>query len=449
MKLNKFLARVSLAFLFVSGSTSLMAQDTKTLTLSEAIDLTVKNSKQLKVSRAKLDEATAAVREAKDHKLPNVSISGSYLRVNSPNVSLKTEKDPNSGGGTASSTPDVSQAAYGIANVTLPVYQGLRIRYGIESAKFLERAASLDADNDQEEIVLNAINAFTNLYKAKAAVNIVKENLQQSRQRVNDFTNLEKNGLLARNDLLKAQLQTSNAELTLLDAENNWKLASVNMALMLGLPEQTVITPDSASLVAPGAIKTLDEYEQASFQHRKDIAALSLRRQAAAFGTKSVKGEMMPSVNVTGGYVALDIPKFVTVTNAVNLGVGVSYSLSSLWKTNAKLQQSKAREVQIKANEEQLNDAVRLEMNQAYQNYLLSLKKIDVYLKAIEQAEENYKITKNKYDNSLVTTTDLLDADVAQLQAKLNYTFSKADAIVAYNQILKSAGLLTSEPATK
>jgi len=150
-----------------------------------------------------------------------------------------------------------------------------------------------------------------------------------------------------------------------------------------------------------------------------------------------------------GGYVALDIPKFVTVTNAVNIGVGVQYSLSSLWKTNAKLQQAKAREVQIQANEEQLNDAVRLEMNQAYQNYLLSLKKNDVYLKAIEQAEENYKITKNKYDNSLVTTTDLLDADVAQLQAKLNYTFSKADAIVAYNRILKSAGLLTSEPAKK
>ena len=52
-----------------------------------------------------------------------------------------------------------------------------------------------------------------------------------------------------------------------------------------------------------------------------------------------------------------------------------------------------------------------------------------MYTEAIEQAAENYKITKNKYDNSLVTTTDLLEAEVAQLQTKLNFAFAKADAM--------------------
>ena len=75
---------------------------------------------------------------------------------------------------------------------------------------------------------------------------------------------------------------------------------------------------------------------------------------------------------------------------------------------------------------------------------IVSCTKIDVYEKAIDQATENYKITKNKYDNSLVTTTELLDADVAQLQAKLNHAFAKADALVAYNKLLQSAGLLQS-----
>ena len=83
----------------------------------------------------------------------------------------------------------------------------------------------------------------------------------------------------------------------------------------------------------------------------------------------------------------------------------------------------------LTANEEQLNDTIRLQVNQDYQNYLLSQKKIEVYQKAVAQATENYRITKNKYDNSLVTTTELLDADVAQLQAKLNLSFAKADAV--------------------
>ncbi|MEI9934985.1 MAG: TolC family protein [Ferruginibacter sp.] len=72
----------------------------------------------------------------------------------------------------------------------------------------------------------------------------------------------------------------------------------------------------------------------------------------------------------------------------------------------------------------------------------MSQKKIDVYQKAIDQSVENYRITKNKYDNALETTTDLLDADVAELQAKLNYANAKADAVVAYNKLLQTAGLL-------
>ena len=96
-----------------------------------------------------------------------------------------------------------------------------------------------------------------------------------------------------------------------------------------------------------------------------------------------------------------------------------------------------------------MNDNVRLQVTQAYENYLLSQKKIDVYSKAVEQAQENYRITNNKYTNSLATTTDLLDADVAQLQAELNYQFSKADAAVSYNKLLQTAGQLSAGAATK
>ena len=64
---------------------------------------------------------------------------------------------------------------------------------------------------------------------------MIRENLAQSRSRDADFANLEKNGLLARNDKLKALLQTANIELTLADVENNLKVTMVNMNIMLGL----------------------------------------------------------------------------------------------------------------------------------------------------------------------------------------------------------------------
>ena len=251
--------------------------------------------------------------------------------------------------------------------------------------------------------------------------------------------------MLARNDLLKSELQSSNIELSVLDAENNRKIANVNMNLMLGLPEQTMLVTDSSTFEKNISLKNLEEYEQLALQNRKDVLALSFRRKAATTNISAIKAEMVPSVNLTGGYIAADVPHLVTITNAVNIGLGLQYNLGSLWKTKAKIVQAQAREKEISANEAQLNDAVRLHVNQDYENYLLSQKKTEVYKKAVLQATENYRITKNKFDNNLVNTTELLDANVALLQSNINLAVAKADVLLAYNRLLETAGLLSAQ----
>jgi len=420
------------------------AQESKTLTLQEAIDMSLKNSKQLKASKAKIDEALAATREAAERRLPDASVSASYLRVNKPDINIKTASSGSSRNDSNAIAPvNVTQAMYAMGNVSFPVFAGNKIKYGIESARFLEKAAQMDADNDKQGVILNTIGAFINLYKAGAAVKLVEENLVRSQSRDTQFINLEKNGMLARNDLLKAQQETSSQELALLDAQNNVQLAMVNMNLMLGLPERTALTPDSASLFQqPGELKTIEDYEQMALSNRQDIKALDYRQKSAATAVKIAKGDYYPSLALTAGYVAIDIPKFLTVTNALNVGVGVKYTLSSPWKTNSKVLQAKAREQQLAANVAMLDDEVRLSINKAYQDYLSGVKKIEVYNKALEQATENFRINQNKYNNSLLTLTDLLDADVAQLQAKLNLTYAKADLVLAYQTLLQKAGLL-------
>lgn len=438
--MNNKLKTVAILIILAGTITSRgLAQNTQKITLSDAIDLSIKNSKNLKVSNAKIDEAAASVKEAYNNQLPDFKISGSYLRLSSANVDLKTRSD--SAGKVAG--PKVSSAAYGIANLSLPLYAGGRIRYGIESSKYLAQAAKLDADNDKEAVVFNTTNAYINLYKAEAAVSIVKENLQTSLSRDTNFSNLEKNGLLARNDLLKSQLQTSNIELSLLDAENNLSLANVNMNLMLGIPENTTLVIDSTFINETQTIKSFADYEMLALQNRKDVQALSFRKKAATTGIKSARAEAYPAIALTGGYIAAYIPHFITITNAVNIGLGIQYNLASLWKTNTKLLQAKARNTEVNAGEEILNDNIRLQVNKDYQNYLLSQKKINVYEKAEAQATENYRITNNKYVNSLVTITDLLEADVALLQSRLNIRFAKADAVLAYNKLLQTAGLLS------
>lgn len=81
-------------------------------------------------------------------------------------------------------------------------------------------------------MVYNISQAYNNLFKASQTIKVLEENLNASKKRDETFLKLEKNGLMARNDRLKAQLQTYNIELQLLDANNNYNIANINMNLM-------------------------------------------------------------------------------------------------------------------------------------------------------------------------------------------------------------------------
>lgn len=428
-----------LALSLLMGMAAIHAQEKKQLTLDEAVQLGIQNSKNLKIDAAKIEEATADLLEAKNRQLPELKVSGSYMYLpTKPTVDLKIS----TGSGGAGS-PEVHQVAYGSVNLSVPIYSGGKIKYAIQSAKYLVEASKLSTENDKIAIAYNVAQAYNNLFKANQSIKVLEENLTASQKRDETFLKLENNGVIARNDRLKANLQTSNIELQLLEAKNNYNIANINMDLLLGIPETTEIEVDQNYIDEGSDVKTVDYYVNEAKENRKDLQALAQQRKAAALGTKSAKAENLPSIAFTGGYVAADIPKFLTVYNAVNVGVGISYNLSNIWKENSSLRQSQAREKQLAANDELLNDNIKLDVNREYQNTDYSKKRIAVYEKAAEQANENYRITKNKYDNGLATMTELLDADAAQISSNVGVINAKADAALAYRKLLQTTGTLT------
>lgn len=425
--------------LFTISISQISGQETKAISLEEAIDLGIKNSKNLKIDEAKIEENSAQLIEAKNRKLPDFKLGASYLHLFSPNVDLKVNP-----GSSASGTGNikVNNLMYGSANLTYPIFAGGRIKYGVKSAEYLIEASKLSAENDKNAIAYNISQAYNNLFKASQTIKVLEENLTASQKRDETFLKLENNGLLARNDRLKAQLQTSNIELQLLDANNNYNIANINMDLLLGLPETTVIKIDENYINDLSENQQVSYYLNQAIQNRKDLQALDYQMKAANIGTKAAKAESLPSVAITGGYFAADVPGLVTITNAINIGVGVQYNLDNLWKKNSSLLKAQAREKQLAASNELLNDQIKLEINRDFQNSNLAKKKIEVYERALEQATENYRITKNKFDNGLANITDLLDADAALVSAKVNVINAKADASLAYKKLLQSSGIL-------
>lgn len=420
------------------GGTNIDAQEKKTLTLDEAVQLGIQNSKSLKIDAAKIEEATADLLEAKNRQLPELKVSGSYMYLPiKPNINLRIPGVSSAGG------PEVHQVLYGSANLSVPIYSGGRIKYGIESAKYLVAASKFNTENDKIAIAYNVAQAYNNLFKANQSIKVLEENLLASEKRDESFLKMENNGLIARNDRLKANLQTSNIELQLLEAKNNYSIANINMDLLIGLPENVEIEVDENYIEEGDDVHMVDYYINEARENRKDLQALAQQRKAAEMGTKAAKAENLPSIAFTGGYIAADIPQFLTIYNAVNVGVGISYNLSNLWKENSSLKQSKAREQQLAATDELLNDTIKLDVNREYQNAGFSKQRIAVFEKSAIQANENFRITKNKFDNGLATMTELLDADAAQISANVGVINAKADAALAYRKLLQTTGTLT------
>lgn len=447
MALSKFIIPSLIAGLCMTTfvESSYAQTSDRHLSFKEALSLGLDNSKSLKVDDAKLQAAIANIEVAKNNQLPDASASASYLRINNPNVSLKFLEsgsgNANDGSTTTTySTPKLGQAMYGMVSGSLPLFAGGTIKNGIKSAQYLKNATEFDAARDKDQIALNVASAYYNLYKAQAMVRLIQQNLVTAKQRVVDFKNLMNNSLIAKNDLMKVELQESNVELTLLDAEKQEKVANYNFNLLLGTNTATKIEVDPVDLSTVPSINDMDSLESYALQNRADLNALGERYKAALTAIDIEKGKRLPTIGLSAGYLAMDVPHAISITNAVNAGIGVKYDIGSLYKSKSKIKLAQAQANQLLWSKANLEDGVRSQVYGSIQEYVQSLKKIKVLQNAIDQADENYRVTKSKYDNSLATTTDLLDADVAKLKANIDYENGKADAMIAYNGIFEAAG---------
>ena len=433
----------SLALLWAMAA---QAQEKKPLSLDEAISLAVTNSTEAGLAETRVATAALEVTDVKNNVYPDFKISGQYMRLNQPNVKLRVpiegSEEP-AEGDEASTSPEVNSILFGQANLTMPLFSGYRLKNSIAASESILKAQQYNAASIKERLAMQTIVLYVNLYKAQQSIALMQENLKSANQRVTDFTAMEQNGLLARNDLLRSQLQVSNIQLLLDEARKTVSTLNYQLVTLLKLPEGTVIEPGDAYFKNAGqltsAITTADAIAQ-----RSDLEALRWQQKAQEANVQIARADYYPSIALTGGYVALDIQNFVQVYNAVNVGIGVSYDISNIFKNNTRVKAAKSRAEETRHESEILSDRIKVQVQEALENYNLSLKQNRVYAQAVEQAGENYRIVNDKYENGLSDTNDLLEADVQQLQARLNEAFSKADITQRYYELLNASGKLTN-----
>lgn len=435
----------SLAFL---GAFAAEAQERRQLSLDEAIRLATTTSIEAGLADTRIATAALEVTDVKNNVYPDFSVSAQYMRLNQPNVNLRVplggNEEPAEGeDAQTTASPKVNSILFGQANVTMPLFSGFRLKNSIAASESILNAQKFNAASIKERLAMQTIVLYVNLYKAQQSINLMQENLKSANQRVTDFTAMEQNGLLARNDLLRSQLQSSTIQLSLDEAQKTVSTLNYQLVTLLKLPEGTVIEPGDDYFKNTGRISEAITAADAIAQ-RSDLEALRWQQKAQEANVGIAKADYYPSVALTGGYVALDIQNFVQVYNAVNVGIGVSYDISNIFKNNTRVKAAQSRAEETRQESEILSDRIKVQVQEALANYNLSLKQNQVYAQAVEQAVENYRIVNDKYENGLSDTNDLLEADVQQLQARLNEAFSKADITQRYYELLNASGKLTT-----
>ncbi len=433
--------KISTFLLFaLAFALNVKAQEIKELTLTEAVALSLSNSNEVKLADTKIKTAESELNSTKNLQYPDVSLSGQYRYLTGADVTLAQQIGGNGDEDTNGPAPQpkVDQLLLGQANVSLPLFSGFKLKNTIEASENKFKAANYLAENDKQNIALQTIVNYLSLYKARKTVTLVEENLKSAQQRVLDFTAMEENGLLARNDRLKASLQEANIQISLEEAKKNERILNYKLAKYLQLPENTTIQTSNTDFgITPKAVSTSI--------NRNDLLAIQSQKEAAKNFIEVEKSSYYPTIGLVGGYAALDLNNAITVKNAVNVGVALSYNLADIFKTKSDVRLAESRAEELDYNYKIAEDNINIQVENAKQEYDLILKKNALYLQSEEQAIENYRIVKDKYDNGLSDTNDLLEADVQQLQSKINLEYSKADISQKYYELLTAEGVLTNQ----
>jgi outer membrane protein TolC len=424
--------------IFFLGISSIEAQEKTSLTLDEAIHLAWAKSNEVSLANTKVDTKKHELESVKNNRYPDLKVSGQYQRLTNASIDLKINKNNSA---TAEPLPIVNQLMLGQVNASLPIFAGFKIQNSIKAYDNMHQAETAAALQTKEEVAMMVVNYYASLYKAQQTVELLKENQKSAQQRVTDFLQLEKNGIIPRNDLLKAQLQVSKLQLSLDRAISDLNIVNIELVSLLKMDSKTKLEIKESDF-ADFQASTIPTNDELALENRKDLESIRLQEKASLANVQIARSGYYPSISIIGGYTALNLQNIITVQNAINIGVGISYDLSGILKngSNVKIAESKALEIQN--SEMMLTDDIKIQVQKAIEDYDLALKQDVVYNQAVEQASENYRIIKDKYDNGLSDTNDLLEADVEQLGSNINKTLARANVIQKYYELLSVSGQL-------
>lgn len=434
--------RILLLFLLVLVFNGIKAQEVHSVSLKEALKLAKENNKKILRSQLEITLSEQNIKERKELRLPDVQLSGMYSRIT--NITEFKGNGFLNGKEVTKAIPELYEVN---STFKMPIYAGNKINNAIKIANQENEIAKIKTEKVENDVELEVVANYLAIYKMMELQKIFEENIKEEKNRLKEVQSLRKHGAVTKNEVFRAELQLSDRELNALTNSKNIKIALHDLKTLIQLPENEEIAIDTAaSLDEMNGLDSYDFYLNKALNN-EEMRIASQELNISKTELKLVKGNYLPTIHFFGNY-GFYYPNYKFfppnpyLYTLGQVGVEAAFDLSSLYKNKTKVDKASTKIKWQEMQSEILKDEIQDKLFKEHTQYQEILEKFVVVDKALDLADENYRIVKLKYMNQLVLITEMVDADNALLQAKYNKIATRLDAILKHYELLHTAGML-------
>ncbi|HEY6191710.1 MAG TPA: TolC family protein [Bacteroidota bacterium] len=429
----------------------LSAQPARALTIDEAIGIGLENSKSLHSSSMRVQAADSRSGEAHASQLPTLRAAANYTRLSDVPPFVATI--PQGAFGTNFPPQEISFPLsqtilnnYGLRlTVQQPLFTGMRLSSGSDIAEYTAQATGEDYNRDKSDLIYNIQGAYWNLYKAIKFKTVIDTNVAQVKAHLRNVQNLAAQGIVTKDEVLRVDVQLSNAELTQLSSGNNVRLASIALCNLIGLPLTNEVSPVSEVQLRPNGAGELDSLVRQAVEARPEIKGMEYRVKASESAVTLARSGWFPQIYLTGNYYYARpnqriVPAVDEFRDTWDVGISASFDIWNWGATMHQTSEAQARLSEANDGLSQLKDAIHLEVTQSYLSMNESRERIALAEKGVTEARESYRITNEKFKSGVALNSDLLDAEAALLQAGWNHIQALVDHELAQARLQRAVG---------
>jgi outer membrane protein len=416
------------------------------LTLPDAILLAMTQNPEILSAHSQVESGDHQVTVARSGLWPQINLAETYQNTNNPMWAFGTKLnqgqitqrdfDPN-----RLNEPDAINNYNTSLSLGWSVYDGGRTLAGLSQAKLNTKFTRLGLKKTEQDIISQTAQAYVGLLLAGQNQKVIDKALTTAKAHQAMIKNRYSGGFVVKSDLLRAQVRIFELTQEQLQAKSQVEIAKARLNAAMGNPMDTPLRLTTPFQICVETEENQIVWIERALKNRPDLKQLTLQKEMALAQIKMNRAGHLPQVMLNGAY-NIDTQDFDDSADSYTVGATVQLNLFAGKGISAKVKAAKADLNKVKAIYTALTHGVEVQTREAYLLTQSAWQRITVAQQAVAQSEEALRIVMNRYKSGLLTIVDLLDAQVADQQARTLHFKALHDYKVARIKLATAAGVI-------